>query len=250
MLNVNKLCASAEACLGWPYASPGSNDARGIDCSGLFVKCFRDQGASIYHGSNTIWRKYCSEKGELKTVRQLRRGMAVFKWNPKTPSKFTDGQGDFQHIGLVISVNPLRIIHASTETMCVTTDTRLGKWRFWGWLKDVEKDPGWAPLGLPVADSDNAGEQSPQGVPATKPGKEARFSKPYPMAAEGPGQISVQAPLEASTLAIVTAPGGSTVNLRAGARKRARVLRPPAGRSPEKSPPADPGAHRGNRGSS
>jgi len=145
MLNVDKLCASAEECLGWPYASPGSNDARGIDCSGLFVKCFRDQGASIYHGSNTIWRKYCSEKGELKNVRQLRRGMAVFKWNPKTPSKFKDGQGDFQHIGLVVSVNPLRIIHASTGTMCVTTDTRLGKWRFWGWLKDVAKDDSLPP---------------------------------------------------------------------------------------------------------
>ncbi len=48
MLDLNKLCASAEECLGWPYVSPGTNDARGIDCSGLFVKCFRDQGASIY----------------------------------------------------------------------------------------------------------------------------------------------------------------------------------------------------------
>ena len=34
MLNARKLCASAEACLGWPYASPGTNDAKGIDCSG------------------------------------------------------------------------------------------------------------------------------------------------------------------------------------------------------------------------
>ena len=127
MLDVKKLCASAEECLGWPYVSPGTNDSRGIDCSGLFVKCFRDQGASIYHGSNTIYRKYCSEKGKLTSVSQLRPGMAVFKWNPNTPEKFNDGLGDFQHIGLVVSVNPLRIIHASTGTMCVTTDTRLGK---------------------------------------------------------------------------------------------------------------------------
>ena len=68
MLDVKKLCASAEECLGWPYVSPGTNDSRGIDCSGLFVKCFRDQGASIYHGSNTIYRKYCSEKGKLTSV--------------------------------------------------------------------------------------------------------------------------------------------------------------------------------------
>ena len=49
MLDVNKLIASVEECLGWPYVSPGTNDSRGIDCSGLFVKAFRDQGASIYH---------------------------------------------------------------------------------------------------------------------------------------------------------------------------------------------------------
>ena len=138
MLNVKKLIASAEACLGWPYVSPGTNDARGIDCSGLFVKCYRDQGASIYHGSNTIYRKYCSEKGKLTSLSQLIPGMAVFKWNPNTPDKFNDGLGDFQHIGLVTSVNPLRIVHASTGTMSVTTDTKLGKWDYWGKLKDVD----------------------------------------------------------------------------------------------------------------
>ena len=140
MLDLNKLCASAEECLGWPYVSPGTNDARGIDCSGLFVKCFRDQGASIYHGSNTIYRKYCSDKGKLTSVSQLQRGMAVFKWNPNTPAKFDDGLGDFQHIGLVVSVSPLRIIHASSAAGCVTTDTKLGKWASWGWLKDVARD--------------------------------------------------------------------------------------------------------------
>ena len=140
MLDVAKLCASAEECLGWPYVSPGTNDARGIDCSGLFVKCYRDQGASIYHGSNTIYRNYCSEKGKLTSTSQLRRGMAVFKWNSNTPEKFNDGLGDFQHIGLVVSVNPLRIIHASTGTMCVTTDTKIGKWKYWGWLKDVARE--------------------------------------------------------------------------------------------------------------
>ena len=139
MLDVNKLIASAEACLGWPYASPGSNDARGIDCSGLFVKAFRDQGGRIYHGSNTIYRKYCSEKGKLTSVNQLQPGMAVFKWNPNTPEKFNDGLGDFQHIGLVVSVNPLRIIHASSAAGCVTADTKLGKWAYWGWLKDAAR---------------------------------------------------------------------------------------------------------------
>jgi len=139
MLDVNKLIASVEECLGWPYVSPGTNDARGIDCSGLFVKAYRDQDASIYHGSNTIYRKYCSEKGKLTNVSQLKPGMAVFKWNANTPEKFDDGLGDFQHIGLVTGVNPLRIVHASSAAGCVTTDTKLGKWAYWGWLKDVSK---------------------------------------------------------------------------------------------------------------
>ena len=138
MLNIQKMIASARECLGWPYVSPGTNDSRGIDCSGLFVKIFRDQGASIYHGSNTIYRKYCREKGKLTKTAQLQPGMAVFKWNPNTPEKFNDGLGDFQHIGLVVSVKPLEIIHASTGTMCVTTDTKLGTWKYWGKLKDVD----------------------------------------------------------------------------------------------------------------
>jgi hypothetical protein len=175
MLSVQKLIASAEECLGWPYVSPGSNDQNGIDCSGLFVKCFRDQGASIYHGSNTIYRKYCSEKGKLASVSQLRRGMAVFKWNSNTPEKFNDGLGDFQHIGLVVSVNPLRIIHASTGTMCVTTDTKIGKWKYWGWLKDVAKEER-------LSDIPDEGSEEPM---TTK-----------------------------TAQATVTAPSGSTVNLR------------------------------------
>ena len=183
MLDLNKLCASAEECLGWPYVSPGTNDARGIDCSGLFVKCFRDQGASIYHGSNTIYRKYCSDKGKLTSVSQLQRGMAVFKWNPNTPEKFDDGLGDFQHIGLVVSVNPLRIIHASSAAGCVTTDTKLGKWAYWGWLKDVAHE----------------------GIPPT------------------PAKGDEEPVAEVKT-AIVTAPSGSTVNLRIRANTSAALV--------------------------
>ena len=163
MLDVQKLIASVEECLGWPYVSPGTNDSRGIDCSGLFVKAFRDQGASIYHGSNTIYRKYCSEKGKLANVSQLKPGMAVFKWNANTPEKFDDGLGDFQHIGLVTSVNPLRIVHASSAAGCVTTDTKLGKWAYWGWLKDVAKTDNLQPN----PDEPTEGDEEPMAEFAT-----------------------------------------------------------------------------------
>ena len=184
MLNASKLCASAEACLGWPYVSPGTNDARGIDCSGLFVKAFRDQGGTIYHGSNTIYRKYCSRKGELTSISQLKPGMAVFKWNPNTPAKFNDGQGDFQHIGMVTAVNPLRIVHASSAAGCVTVDSKLGKWRFWGWLKDVAED------GSPADDGKEGDDE----------------------------------PVKTDTIAIVTAPTGSTVNLRTKASASSALI--------------------------
>lgn len=136
-LNIEGLVASALGCLGWPYVSPGTNDERGIDCSGLFVKAFRDQGATIYHGSNTIYRKYCSKVGKIKNVSDLKQGMAVFKHKDKDTEKYPDGLGDFCHIGLVTSVNPLVITHASSVAGCVTQDKKIGQWKYWGMLKDV-----------------------------------------------------------------------------------------------------------------
>ena len=143
MLNINKMVSSARSCLGWPYESPGSNDQNGIDCSGLFVKMYRDQGASIYHGSNTIFHKYCSETGKLTNANQLVVGMAVFKmkaWtNTDTNNKWCwVPPGNLSHIGFVISVKPLQIIHASSVAGCVTIDTSIGKWAYFGWLSDVD----------------------------------------------------------------------------------------------------------------
>lgn len=143
MLNINKMVKSAESTIGWPYVSPGSNDKNGIDCSGLFVKMYRDQNASIYHGSNTIFQRYCSETGKLTNVNQLAVGMAVFKmkaWtNADTNNKWCwTPPGNMSHIGFVASVNPLRIIHASSVAGMVTVDTSIKKWAYWGMLKNVD----------------------------------------------------------------------------------------------------------------
>ena len=139
MLNIEKMIYSAQEALGWPYVSPGSNDKNGIDCSGLFVKIYRDQGAKIAHGSNTIYRQYCTnDKGPIIQPSQLKPGMAIFKHKDQDTEKYPDGLGDFCHIGLVISGNPLRIIHASSDAGCVTTDTKIGKWKYYGKLSDVD----------------------------------------------------------------------------------------------------------------
>ena len=79
MIDIPQLIADFEACIGWPYASPGTNDERGIDCSGMFVRAFRLQGESIYHGSNTIWRRHLAQKGPIRSEGDLQPGMAVFK---------------------------------------------------------------------------------------------------------------------------------------------------------------------------
>lgn len=138
MLDVQRLIQSFEEIVGWPYASPGTNDRNGIDCSGAFVRAYRAQGASIYHGSNTIFRQHCSETGKISSVSDLTVGMAVFKnrQDGGEPSKFQgDGLGNMYHIGLVVSVNPLRIIHATTPVAKV--DTALGNWSHYGRLAKV-----------------------------------------------------------------------------------------------------------------
>ena len=155
MINIDKLIADFEDCLGWPYKTPGTNDSRGIDCSGMFVRAYRLQGQRIYHGSNTIWRKHLGEKGPIDSVRDLKPGMAVFKWKPDTPSKFRDDEGDFCHIGLVTSVNPLRIVHASTEGMKVKADKKIGKWKYWGILAAADMGPQQTTEAAPLFFSDD-----------------------------------------------------------------------------------------------
>lgn len=169
MLDVNKLIASAEECVGWPYVSPGTNDSRGIDCSGLFVKCFKDQGGKIFHGSNTIYRKYCSEKGKLTSVDQLLPGMAVFKHKSTDTTKYPDGLGDFYHIGMVTSVKPLRIVQASSVSKKVIVDSKLGKWVYWGWLKDVAKE-GSAESSTPAVST-----STDDAMPTLKKGSKGEF---------------------------------------------------------------------------
>ena len=165
-IKAEELAQLFENCIGKaPYPKTGSGttsydaiqNGNAVDCSGIFVACFKKLGGSIYHGSNTIWRQYLTEKGTvtdntssngyknshksdnpLKSS-QLKVGMAVFKWNSSTPSKFNDGLGDYQHIGLVTSVNPIRIVHSSSENYNgVVVQNKIGTFCAWGKLKGVD----------------------------------------------------------------------------------------------------------------
>ncbi len=97
---------------------------RVADCSGLFVWAFKQLGGSIYHGSNTIWNKYCSAKGTISQGMTLKPGTAVFLTK----------NGNRHHIGLFVGNNT--VIEARGTAYGVVTSA-LSRWDEWGELKAV-----------------------------------------------------------------------------------------------------------------
>lgn len=162
-MTVAQIVAAFRNIVGWPYVTPGSNDSRGIDCSGAFVYAYRLYGYSIYHGSNRIIRKYCHDVFEVSSVSQLRVGMAIFKSRTSLDRLSSDYKPggryydpslpyDYYHVGLVTSVSPLQIINATPPKARV--DTTLKGWCCAGYLNEVnysgdtpgpDPDPGPGP---------------------------------------------------------------------------------------------------------
>lgn len=148
MIDINKLVKSFEEIVGWKYESPGNNTKEGgIDCSGAFVRAYNKQNKKIYHGSNRIIRVHTNGVFKIDMESQLEVGMPVFKsrdnlsglhkdYHPGGRFYNPDLYKDFYHIGLVCSVNPLRIIHATTPVAKV--DTKLGNWGWSGYLSDAD----------------------------------------------------------------------------------------------------------------
>lgn len=147
MIPCNRIIYRFEEIIGWPYQSPGSNDQNGIDCSGAFVRAFRLEGSSIYHGSNRIIRVHCRIVTHIKSASDLKPGMAVFKGREdasrlsasyKPGGKYHDPALplDYYHIGLVAGTSPLRIIHATSPNAKV--DSVIGKWLMAGYLLGVD----------------------------------------------------------------------------------------------------------------
>ncbi|MBR2663328.1 MAG: peptidoglycan-binding protein, partial [Clostridia bacterium] len=101
------------------------------DCSGLFSWAFKLLGGYMYHGSDTMFRKYCTSKGELKKGKRtdgatLKPGTSVFVWNGKK----------YSHVGLFIGGDT--VIEAMGTINGVTTSkVTAGKWTHWGELTGV-----------------------------------------------------------------------------------------------------------------
>lgn len=102
------------------------------DCSGLFSWAFKQLGGEMYHGSNTMYRKWCRDKGELKAGKRtdgkkLLPGTAVFCWDGST----------YSHVGLFIG-NDTVIEAAGVKAGVVTSKVTASKWKYWGELNGVE----------------------------------------------------------------------------------------------------------------
>ncbi len=99
------------------------------DCSGLFVWAYKQLGAKIYHGSNTIWNKYCSAQGKITPGMEMKPGTAVFL--VKNNSR--------HHIGLYVGDG---VVIEARQTSTGVVESAPGDWDEWGELKDVEYDAG------------------------------------------------------------------------------------------------------------
>lgn len=133
----NQDAATREQTVKWGQKWVGKRVA---DCSGLFVWAYKQLGASIYHGSNTIYNKYtvADRRGKVSDLTQIRPGTAVFQ--------FSDGNR--HHIGLYVGGGT--VIEAKGTYYGVVEST-VDKWAEWGELKDVdysgvEYDPYTTPL--------------------------------------------------------------------------------------------------------
>lgn len=116
------------------------------DCSGLFAWAFKQLGGEMYHGSNTMWLKWCTSKGTLKNGKrtdgkELLPGTAVFTYNKKT--------GKRGHVGLYIG-NGQVIEAQGTKAGVVKSAVTLDKWVEWGELKGVNYKGGDQPMPDPT----------------------------------------------------------------------------------------------------
>ena len=121
------------------------------DCSGLFHWAFAKLGGYMYHGSDTMFRKYTTANGALKSGKrtdglELKPGTAVFVYN-ETEKKYS-------HVGLYIG-NGYVIEAASTQAGVIKTKVSNSKWEYWGELKGVSYSDEPVPAGYAVVTGKN-----------------------------------------------------------------------------------------------
>ena len=106
-----------------------------IDCSGVWWLAMRELGSYMYHGSNTMWNKYCVDKGRLSKGKrtdgkELKVGSAIY-----TGIK----DGDHNHVGIYIG-DGMVLEAGGCQKGVILTKVSLAKWTCWGEMKYVDYD--------------------------------------------------------------------------------------------------------------
>lgn len=152
-----------------PRYQHGHDGSDGLcDCIGLIIGAIRRAGGQWrgMHGSNYAARSEIRKLRPIKSAADLRPGEAVFKaYKPGTggynlPARYDPGGSsyngdlnDYYHVGVVVSVNPLRIRHMTTPKPKLDTD--LGKWAYHGELIKVEYAGEVEPMGQVIISGGN-----------------------------------------------------------------------------------------------
>jgi len=140
------------------YQKGHSGDDHLCDCIGLIIGAIRRAGGQWHgtHGSNYAARYEVRELARIRRTVDLTPGDLVFKAKEPgedgyaLPDRYKHDKRDYYHVGVVVSVRPLRIRHMTTPKPKM--DTSLGKWAFYGWPRLVarEKEEEGIPVGTEV----------------------------------------------------------------------------------------------------
>lgn len=124
----------------WKYVAGGAK-AGEVDCSGAFTYWYNQAGSYMYHGSNSMWRKYSTQVGKIGEI-ELVPGMPVYKirdWKSSESGNpwYNTEPGDVYHVGLYIGNN--QVVEAKGTRYGVVY-SKLSTWTHAGRLKYTDYD--------------------------------------------------------------------------------------------------------------
>ncbi len=150
VISLNEFLAAVEeiAAENPSYRKGGSGFDGSCDCIGLIIGALQRCGGKWngIHGSNWAARNATNGLKRIVSNADLEVGEIVFKAKAPGQSgydlpdryKKDPDQNDYYHVGVVLSVYPLRIRHMTTPSAKV--DTKIGAWSHHGWCSLVEKE--------------------------------------------------------------------------------------------------------------
>lgn len=162
-----------------PAYKLGCSSKTQCDCIGMVKYSMRQNHVTFSTtGTNYTFRNQLKNIRKITSVADLKFGDVVFKAKKpgdsgyNLPAKYRKGGAsyngdltDYTHIGVVKSVNPLRIIHMTSPT--AKTDTTIGRWAYSAelderYISDAVQQPAKEPEPV-ISESKTAVVTAPSG---------------------------------------------------------------------------------------